>query len=102
MIESTGAPNVSAASSGSRIVRSARSTSNAAASARISPPNRPPSAGRVVAADLDTRSAGVWAMSVAITLPDLSTWPIRYCDDFVAASDSASSSATRSYAMFSP
>ena len=49
MIESTGAENVSAASSGSRIVRSARSTRSAAPSANTRPPNRPPSAGRVVA-----------------------------------------------------
>ena len=49
MIDRTGAENVSAASSGSRIVRSARSTNNAAPSANSSPPNKPPSAGSVVA-----------------------------------------------------
>jgi hypothetical protein len=45
MIDSTGAENVSAASSGSRIVRSARSTSRAAARAGIRPPSSPPAQG---------------------------------------------------------
>ena len=52
MIDSTGAENVSAASSGSRIVRSARSTSSAAPSANSRPPNRPPSAGQRRGPDL--------------------------------------------------
>ena len=55
MIDSTGAEKVSAASSGSRMVRSARSTSRAAPSAKSRPPNRPPSAGSVVAWTLATR-----------------------------------------------
>ena len=59
MIESTGAEKVSAASSGSRIVRSARSTRSAAPNASKSPPKRPPSAGSVVASTLATRSGGL-------------------------------------------
>ena len=67
MIDSTGAENVSAASSGSRIVRSARSTRSAAPSANSSPPKSPPSAGSVVARDVETRAAGVCEITVANT-----------------------------------
>ena len=99
MIDRTGAENVSAASSGSRIVRSARSTRSAAPSANKSPPKRPPSAGSVVALACDTRLARVWLINVAKT--PVFKLVMRFLAAVAPSSASAARICIRSFAMLS-